>query len=59
MKKTAYITFRTDEITKEALENIAKREDRTLSYILNKILTEHLAERREVSGNIESNLGNP
>ena len=47
MKKTAYITFRTDEITKQALENKAKEEDRTLSYVLNKILTEYLAKNRE------------
>ena len=46
MKKTAYITFRTDENTKTILEKIAKEEDRTLSYILNRILTEYLAQER-------------
>lgn len=49
MKKTAYITFRTDENTKNTLENIAKTEDRTLSYILNKILTEYLSQKGEES----------
>lgn len=47
MKKTAYITFRTDENTKTILEKIAKEEDRTLSYILNRILTEYLANTGE------------
>lgn len=39
MKK---ITFRTDEEIKNYLEELAKREDRTLSYIVNKILEEYI-----------------
>lgn len=41
-KKSEYITFRTDENTKRILEDIAKTEDRTLSYIINRILSEYL-----------------
>lgn len=46
MKKTAYITIRTSEKVKTILEEKATAEDRTLSYIINKILTEHI-EREE------------
>lgn len=42
-KKSEYITFRTDENTKRLLEIMAKNEDRTLSYIINRILNEYLA----------------
>lgn len=42
-KKSEYITFRTDENTKRILEGMAKNEDRTLSYIINRILNEYLA----------------
>lgn len=49
MKKTAYITFRTDEVTKKVLEEMAASEDRTLSYILNRILTEYIQNREEDS----------
>lgn len=55
MKKTAYITFRTDENTKIILEKIAKEEDRTLSYILNRILTEYLAKEGEGKDDRETN----
>lgn len=41
-KKSEYITFRTDENTKRTLEEMAKTEDRTLSYIINRILNEYL-----------------
>lgn len=41
-KKSEYITFRTDEKTKRILEGMAKSEDRTLSYIINRILNEYL-----------------
>ena len=40
MKKNAYITFRTSEEVKSYLEQKAKEDDRTLSYIINKILTD-------------------
>jgi len=42
-KKSEYITFRTDENTKRILEGMAKEEDRTLSYIINRILNEYLS----------------
>lgn len=43
-KKSEYITFRTDENTKRILEDMAKAEDRTLSYIINRILSEYLTQ---------------
>ena len=47
MKKSAYITFRTDNETKQTLENIASKDDRTLSYVINKILIEYLKSTEE------------
>ena len=44
-KKSEYITFRTDSTTKAYLEERAKTEERTLSWIINKILTEHIAKQ--------------
>ena len=46
MKKTEYITFRTSEEVKTAIENIAKDEDRTISYILNRIITDYIEGNR-------------
>lgn len=46
MKKDKYITFRATEEVKERLETIAKEEDRSLSYIINRIITEKLNEER-------------
>lgn len=45
MKKSAYITFRTSAEIKEYLEKIAKEDDRTLSYIINKILEEYIKQK--------------
>lgn len=42
MKKSAYITFRTSEEIKNHLEKKAKEDDRTLSWIINKILEEYI-----------------
>ena len=42
-KKSEYITFRTDAKTKAYLEERANAEERTLSWIINKILTEYIA----------------
>ena len=47
MKKSAYITFRTDEEIKNYLEKLAKREDRTLSYIVNRILEEYIKKKTQ------------
>lgn len=44
MKKNEFVTFRTDQETKRKLEEIAKREDRTLSYIINQIIKIYVQE---------------
>ena len=41
-KKSAMIGFKTTPEIKEKLEAIAEQEDRTVSYIINKILEKHL-----------------
>ena len=41
-KKTAMIGFKTTPEVKEALELIATKEDRSISYIINRILMEYL-----------------
>ena len=41
-KKTEMIGFKTTPEVKEALISIAEREDRSVSYIINRILTQHL-----------------
>ena len=43
MKKSEYITFRTSEDTKKYLGTKAKEEERTLSWLINKILTEQIS----------------
>lgn len=42
MKKSAYITFRTSEEIKSHLEKMAKEDERTLSWVINKILEEYI-----------------
>lgn len=41
-KKTEMVGFKTTPAVKEALLNIAKLEDRSISYIINRILLKHL-----------------
>ena len=41
-KKSEMIGFKTTPEIKSALEEIAEREDRTLSYIINRILEQNL-----------------
>lgn len=41
-KKSEMIGFKTTPEIKAALEDIAEREDRTVSYIINRILEQHL-----------------
>ena len=41
-KKSEMIGFKTTPEVKAALQEIADREDRSISYIINKILMEHL-----------------
>ena len=43
-KKSEMIGFKTTPEIKAALEEIAEREDRTLSYVINKILENYLKE---------------
>ena len=46
-KKTEMIGFKTTPAIKKALEDIKDREDRSISYIINKILSEHLQIKEE------------
>lgn len=46
-KKTEMIGFKTTPEIKTALEEIAEREDRTISYIINRILEHHLLSKTE------------
>ena len=41
-KKTEMIGFKTTPEVKAALTNIAEKEDRSISYIINRILLQHL-----------------
>lgn len=41
-KKTEMIGFKTTPEIKTALINLAEKEDRSMSYIINRILQEHL-----------------
>lgn len=49
MKKTESITFRCNPNIKIKLDEMAKEEDRSLSYIVNRILSEALLKGEEVS----------
>lgn len=40
-KKTEMVGFKTTPEVKEALLSIAKKEDRSVSYIINRILLQH------------------
>lgn len=44
-KKSEMIGFKTTPEVRTALEKIAENEDRSISYIINKILTEYLCEK--------------
>lgn len=46
-KKSEMIGFKTTPEIKAALEEIAEREDRTLSYVINKILENYIKEIKE------------
>ena len=46
-KKSEMIGFKTTPEIKKALEEIAESEDRTVSYIVNKILKKYLEGRKE------------
>lgn len=50
-KKSEMIGFKTTPDVKAALEEIAEKEDRSVSYIINRILTEYLKiEERKTEG---------
>ena len=42
MKKSEYITFRTDQATKEALENLAAQKKWTISFVVEEIIKDWL-----------------
>lgn len=42
MKKSEFITVRTTQEIKTKLEEIAKKEERSISYIVNKIIEEKI-----------------
>ncbi len=48
-KKTEMVGFKTTPAVKEALMNMAEREDRSISYIINRILLQYfeLSEEKE------------
>jgi len=46
-KKTEMIGFKTTPEVKAALISIAEREDRSISYVINRILQQHLELRTE------------
>lgn len=43
-KKTEMVGFKTTKEIREKLEMIAEKEDRSISYIINRILKDHLDE---------------
>ena len=47
MKKTEYITFRTDGETKEALEKIAEQKKWSISFVVEQIVQQWLQEHTE------------
>ena len=47
MKKTESITFRCNTEIKAKLDKIAKDEDRSLSYVINRILEQALIKEKE------------
>lgn len=54
-KKSEMIGFKTTPEIKSALEEIAEREDRTVSYIINRILEQHLGLSRNEGTNKDDN----
>lgn len=46
-KKAEYISFRTTTEVKEELEKIAKKEDRTISWIIDQAVKEYLCKREK------------
>lgn len=49
-KKSEMIGFKTTPQIRQELEEIAKEEDRSISYIINRILSEYFAQHGKISG---------
>ena len=49
MKKLEYVTFRTTAAVKELLEQKAKEDDRTISYIVEKIVQDWAQNQQQQS----------
>ena len=47
MKKSEFITFRTDQTTKEALEELAARKKWTISFVVEEIVKQWLEEHKD------------
>ena len=52
-KKTAMVGFKTTPEVKAALAAIAEREDRSISYVINRILIQHLELPDESKDNLD------
>lgn len=50
MKKTEYISIRIHEETKNKLLELAEKEERSLSWIVNKIIENHFKEEGKKDG---------
>lgn len=47
MKKTEYVTFRTDAETRKALEEIAQEKKWTLSFVIEEIVKDWLKDNKD------------
>ena len=47
MKKSEFITFRTDEKTKEALEKLAQEKKWTISFVVEQIVKDWLKDNKD------------
>ena len=47
MKKSEYITFRTDHDTKEALEKLAEQKKWTISFVVEEIVKDWLKDHKD------------
>jgi len=52
MKKSEYITFRTDQVTKEALENLAAQKKWTISFVVEEIIKDWLKNNENQGDNL-------
>lgn len=47
MKKTEYISFRTDQVTRESLEKLASEKKWTISFLVEEIIKDWLKNNKE------------